>query len=162
MSASIILALHFMDIIAQADAVKLLYIAGVILLISELAVVSMGLFAFNGLLAIYAAYSLQTGQMLLLGIPMDWNIVFGISAIEFILLFAGIYVWRKLKSQRTETGAEGMIGKTARVVRWSGASGIVNFEGENWKAEAERDMELRPDDKLTIAAVKNMTLRVIP
>lgn len=156
--SSLVLALYFLGVIPVDQAVMFLYIVGVILLIAEASVVSLGIFALNGLLAIYAGYSLQSGELALLGLPLDWGIFFAVATIEFFTLSIGIYVWRKLKEQKTDTGAEGMIGRSARVLTWTGREGTVRFEGERWLARSDHDMELTENERVKIAAVERMTL----
>lgn len=156
--SSFVLALYFLGAIPLEQAVMFLYIVGVILIIAEFGVVSLGLFALNGALAIYAGYSLQKGELALLGLPLDWGIFFAVAVIEFFTFFIGIYVWRKLKEKKTDTGAEGMIGRSARVLTWTGREGTVRFEGERWLARSDYDMELAENERVKIAAVEKMTI----
>lgn len=156
--SSLVLALYFMGAIPLDQAVMFLYIVGVILLVAEIGVVSLGIFAMNGALAVYAAYSLQTGELAFLGLPLDWGIFFAVAVIEFFTFSIGIYVWRKLKQKKTETGTEGMIGRSARILTWTGREGTVRFEGERWLARADHEMDLAENERVMIAAVERMTV----
>jgi membrane-bound serine protease (ClpP class) len=156
--SSLVLALYFSGIIPAEQAVMFLYIVGVVLIIAELGVVSLGVFALNGALAIYAAYSIQTGSLAFLGLPLDWGIFFGVATVEFFTVTTGIYIWIKLKQKKTETGTEGMIGRTARIITWSGREGTVRFEGERWLARSDQEMEIAENERVKIAAVERMTL----
>lgn len=160
MITSIILALYFIGIISLDSAVKFLYLAGGLLILAEFGVVSLGILALNGLLAIYAAFSLSQGETAFFGLPMDWGVFFGIALIEFLMLSSSIYVWKKLAAQKTDTGMEGMIGKPVTVITWDGKKGLVSYEGEQWKASSEKNMDLKEGDKISISAVHNMTIKV--
>ena len=56
------------------------------------------------------------------------------------------------------TGAEGMVGKTAVVKRWSGKEGQVAVDGELWTAIG--DEPLLPDEAAIVRGVQGLTLRV--
>ncbi|MDH5723097.1 MAG: hypothetical protein OEY94_07230 [Alphaproteobacteria bacterium] len=160
MITSIILALHFFGFIPVDGAVSFLYVVGALLLIAEVGVVSFGILAVNGLIALYAAYSLQTGHLMFFNLPVDWGLLFGIAFIEFASLAIAIIIWRKLKNMKSQTGTEGMIGQTATVVNWDGLKGTVLYEGEIWKAESGKEMDLNKDDKVSIESVGKMKLIV--
>ncbi|MCB1591706.1 MAG: hypothetical protein KDI90_04560 [Alphaproteobacteria bacterium] len=159
---TIILALYFTGLISQETAITFLYVIGLSLLIAEIGVVSFGLLAFNGLVALFAAYSIQTGTVLLFGLPVDWNIVFGIGFVEFALIVGTIAIHAHLRNLKTDTGKEGMIGAKATVLDWSGKNGQVRLEGEIWKASSSHRLDLSPNDEVTIEAVEKLKLIVRP
>lgn len=155
-----ILALYFMGFVSQETAVTFLAVIGITLIVAEIGVVSFGLLAFNGLIALFSAYSIQTGTVLLFGMPVDWNIVFGIGFVEFALIVATIAIHIHLRNLKTDTGTEGMIGARAVVLDWSGKKGQVRFEGEIWKASSAHRLDLSPNDEVTIEAVEKLQLIV--
>ncbi|MCB1839981.1 MAG: hypothetical protein KDI61_06955 [Alphaproteobacteria bacterium] len=157
---TIILALHFMGFMPLDTTVTFLYVIGVVMIIAEFGVVSFGILAFNGLVALFAAYSLQVGQVLLFGIPVDWNIVFGIGFVEYACIISGVSVHMWLRNLRTDTGTEGMIGARAIVLDWSGKKGQVRIDGEIWKASSLHRLDLVPNDEVTIEAVEKLKLIV--
>ncbi len=157
---TVILALYFMGFVSQETAVTFLYVVGVSLIVAEIGVVSFGLLAFNGLIALFAAYSIQVGQVLLFGIPVDWNIVFGIGFVEFACIVCVIAVHAHLRNLKTATGTEGMIGAKAVVLDWSGKRGQVRFDGEIWKASSTHRLDLSPNDEVTIDAVEKLQVIV--
>ena len=160
MIASIILLLYLIGISPLDMTVDALYIAGALLLLAEIGVASLGVLALNGLLALYAAYAMQTGQAPLLGLDIGWSLFFGIAILEFTALIAGILVWKKLKTMRTDTGPEGMIGQKADILKWEGKKGRVQYEGEAWDAVSEKEMNLEIGDSVTIKQVRKLTLDV--
>ena len=158
MICSIILALHFLGIVDVTTASTALYVTGVVLLVAEIGVVSFGILAFNGLLALYAGYALQVGLAAFFGLDIGWDLFFGVALIEFASLFIGIYLWKRLKRIRNNTGTEGMIGQSAVIIEWSGKKGRVMFEGEPWKALSEKEIEAASGDEFKIIGVKKMSL----
>ncbi len=160
MITSIVLILHFLGFVSLGNAITFLYITGIMLIIAELGVVSFGILAFNGLIALFAAYSLQSGQVLLFGIPVDWNIVFGIAFVEFACVAAGIYMYLANKNKKTDTGTEGMIGRKAVVIDWIGKKGRVRIDGEIWQARSKHRLDVSPNDEVTIEDVNNLNLIV--
>lgn len=160
MIASLIMLLYLTGVLSVESATTSLYVAGVILLVAEIGVISFGLLALNGLIALYAAYTLQTGADLLFGLTPGWPVMFGIAFVEFIIILAVIFVYVWIRGRKTDTGTEGMIGQDATVLEWSGTKGRVRVEGEIWRARSKSDMELQPDDTVKIEAVNKLDLTV--
>ena len=149
MIASIILILYFMNLVSLEVAVACLYTTGVILLIAEFAVVSLGLLSLNALLALYAGFALQTGNTMIMGVEVGWSMVFAIAFLEIALIVIGIWLWRNA-----------MIGKKAAVVEWKGKSGRISYEGEVWKAVSDRDLDLNIGEAVTIKTIEKLTIVV--
>ena len=160
MIASIILILYFMNLISLEVALACLYTSGVILLIAEFAVVSLGLLSLNALLALYAGFALQTGNTMLMGVEVGWSMVFGIAFVEISLIIIGIWLWRNHKRIGISTGTDAMIGKKAAVVEWAGKSGRISYEGEVWKAVSDRDLDLNAGEAVTIKTIEKLTIVV--
>lgn len=160
MLASIILLLHFLGWITPESAIASLYVTGALLLIAEIGVVSFGLLALNGFLALYAANTLQTGVGFFFGLVPGWPFLFGIAFVELLIIIGvvGVYIW--IRNIKNTTGTESMIGQKATILDWDGKKGRVRFEGEIWKAQSDREMELSPDDKVNVAAVNKLDLTV--
>ncbi len=162
MIASFIIILQLLGLISITSAVNSLYIAGILLIISELAVVSFGLIALNGIIALYAAYALQHGSDLIFGAPIGWSVLFGIAFVEIAIIIASTLVYMWLRNKKTNTGIEGMIGQNVTIIKWSKKSGSVNFEGETWKASSAQELELKPDDIAQISEVNHLNLTITP
>ncbi len=160
MIASLIILLYLAGIIPLSSAIPSLYIAGALLLIAEIGVVSFGLLALNGLIAIYAGYTLQAGTDLVFGIPIGWEVLFGIAFVEVLIIAVVITVHMWLRSQKTTTGIEGMINQPATVLDWSGTKGKVRFEGEIWEAHSAAEMDLTKDDTVKIESVGKKQLTI--
>lgn len=158
MIASIIVLLHLIGFIDANSAITSLYIAGAMLLIAELGVVSFGLIALNGLIAIYAGYTLQTGSDIFFGLELGWSVLFGIAFVEVVIVGTVITVHMWLRNKKATTGTESMIGATATVLGWSGTKGSVRVEGEIWKALSSNELELKPDEEVTIETINKLNL----
>ena len=160
MIASLIIALHLLGFVTLTSAITSLYITGCLLIIAEFAVVSFGVIAFNGLLALYAGYSLQVGHDLIFGVPVGWDVLFGIAFVELFMLMSviAIHVW--LRKIKTSTGTEAMIGQKATIAEWDGQKGSVHFEGENWKASSKHEMDLNAGDDVVIESINKLELIV--
>lgn len=86
--------------------------------------------------------------------------LYGIGAAGAAMaLGAGWLGWRASKRKVT-TGPEAMIGAEALVREWSGDSGRVHIQGEEWSAVSERPQALSPGDRVRILAVEDLTLRI--
>lgn len=160
MIASLITALHLVGFISLDSAITSLYVAGILLIIAELGVVSFGLIAFNGIIALYAGYALHTGNDLLFGVAVGWPVLFGIAFVECAIIASVITVHMWLRKQRATTGTEAMIGSKATILDWNGKKGNVRFEGEIWKAHSDKEMDFNPDDKVTVHAVNKLDLTI--
>lgn len=160
MIASFITALYLLGIINAKSATTSLVVAGVLLIIAELGIVSFGLLFFNGLIALYAAAMMFTGTDVIFGVNVGWPVLFGIAAVEILVIVGVISVHMWLKGQKTTTGVEAMIGATATVIDWDGTKGNVRFEGEIWKAKSDVEIDLNTDEEVKISAVNKMYLTI--
>ncbi len=160
MIASLILLLHFLGIISLESAYTSLYIAGAMLLIAEIGVVSLGLLTINGLLALYAGYTLHMGSNTMFGIDIGWPLLFGIAFAEFLVLGIVIMVYLKIKRTKQSSGTESMIGQKATVISWNAKKGSVRYEGEIWNAISTTEMELNENEDVRIESVNKLNLTI--
>ncbi len=160
MIASLIIALHLMGIITLESATSSLYIAGALLIIAEFGVISFGLIAFNGALAIYAGYALQTGGDLIFGVPVGLPTLFSIAFIEFFVIGLVIFVHLWLRKQKVMTGRQAMIGGQVTIIEWGKTSGSVSFEGEIWNATSKDALDLNKNDKALIKSIDKLELTI--
>lgn len=160
MIASLIIALHLMGVITIGSATTSLYVAGSLLIIAEIGIVSFGLLFINGVLAIYAGYALQVGQDLIFGIPIGWSVLFGIAFIEISVISIVVIVHLRLRNMKQITGTQSMIGEKASVLEWDGTRGSVRYEGEIWNAHSKDEIDLNADDTVTISAVSKLDLTI--
>ena len=154
MIASIVLALHLLGVIPLGEAVTFLFIVGALLLIAEFFVTSFGMLGLNGILSLFLAYSLKTGQHTILGIELGWPLFFGIAFVEFSLLAGATYMLMRMRGKPVTTGQEAMIGATATIIDWNGKKGNVRYQGESWKAVSAQDMPLTQDTEVKIVSIK--------
>ncbi len=160
MIASLITGLFLLGFITKQSAITSLIVAGVLLIIAELAIVSFGLLAFNGIIALYAAVTLFTGTDVIFGINVGWPVLFGIALVEIVIIVSIFVVHMWLRGQKTTTGTEAMIGSKATIITWDGKKGTVRYEGEIWKASAETEIDLNIDEEATITSVEKMSLTI--
>lgn len=158
MIATLILALHLAGVIPAADAINFLYISGALLLIAEIFVTSMGVIALNGLIALFIAYSLQTGDNALLGVPIDWPFLFGVAFLEVVLIALIVMVHLSIRRKKVTTGTESMIGETGEIMDWKNGKGRILAQGEPWKASGNGSF--KKGDSVKIVAVNGLVLRI--
>lgn len=160
MIASFILLLHLWGVIPAESAMSFLYLTGVLLILAEIFVTSFGVVALNGIIALFIAYSLQTGNNTVLGLEVDWPFLFGVASIEFLLILITGGIYLHYRKKKVTTGTESMVGADAQVVSWSGKKGIVRIQGESWKALSDTDLNLNADDKVRVQSIDGLVLTV--
>lgn len=158
MIATLILALHLAGLIPAASAINFLYICGALLIVAEFFVVSMGLIALNGVIALFIAYSLQTGDNLILGVPIDWPFLFGLAFLEVVLIGIVVLVYLRMARRKVTTGTESMVGDSAEIIEWSNGKGRVLAQGEPWKAAGSGSF--KKGDSVKITAVEGLILKI--
>ncbi|MCD8520181.1 MAG: hypothetical protein LRY36_01330 [Alphaproteobacteria bacterium] len=158
MIATLILFLHLLGYIPADEAINFLYICGALLLIGEIFVTSMGMLAVNGAIALFIAYALQTGDHSVLGLTIDWSFLFGVAALEIILLVIAVMIYLHYRKKKVTTGTESMVGDSAEVIEWKDGKGRVTAQGEPWKAVG--DEPLKKGDRVKILAVEGLVLKV--
>jgi membrane-bound serine protease (ClpP class) len=100
-------------------------------------------------------------MLLVLGIvglfvlPDPWNVV--VVCLAALVEVGEVFVWIKfLRRYRISTGAEGLVGARAEVI----GPGRVRVHGEIWSATGSSP--LSPGQRVRVAAVEGLTLRVEP
>jgi membrane protein implicated in regulation of membrane protease activity len=89
-------------------------------------------------------------------IPEPWNVV--VVCVAALIEVGEVFFWIKfLRRYRVQTGAEGMVGERGEVI----GPGRVRVRGEIWTATGG-EAELEPGDRIRVAAVDGLTLRVEP
>ncbi len=162
MLASFIVLLYLAGYIKISGAITSLYVAGALLIIAELGIVSFGMIAFNGLIALYAAYTLQTGSDILFGLSIGWPVLFGIALVESFIIASILAIHIRLRKTKNASGIESMIGDSAIVIEWQGKKGNVRYDGEIWKARSENDLTLDANEKVIIQKVNKLELIITP
>ncbi|MCK6419002.1 MAG: hypothetical protein L6Q57_08740 [Alphaproteobacteria bacterium] len=158
MLVAFILILYLLQVLPAAQTAAFLLLIGLSYLALEVFVTSLGLLALNGLLALYASYALYNGLPTLLGVPIGWELVFGIAFVEVVGTLIALRFFLIALQKKAVTGREAMIGQSASVVDWQGRQGRVFVMGETWKAVSDQNLNLQRDAIVTIQAVDHLTL----
>ncbi|MGH9315819.1 MAG: NfeD family protein [Thermoanaerobaculia bacterium] len=136
---ALLLALYAFSVLPVNFAGLALILFAILLFVAEVKVVS------HGLLAIGGAISLVAGSLLLFsgrgeadGYRVDLSIV--LPGLVLTLAVVGFLTWRtiQLRKAPVRTGAQGLVGESARVVRGFAdpeGTGTVLVHGEYWDAE---------------------------
>jgi membrane-bound serine protease (ClpP class) len=161
MITSIILACYLLGLIGAKNAAVFLFVSGLMMIASEFMFPS-GIIAFSGLLGLYVAYSLEYGQSLVFGVPLGWGIFFGIAAAEALIAGAFILLILRHRRIKASTGTESMIGHAAEIIDWTGHQGRVRIQGEIWKAASDTDLDLQPQNTVTVEEINNLILKIKP
>jgi membrane-bound serine protease (ClpP class) len=92
-------------------------------------------------------------------IPSPWNIVVLVLG---ILGEIGEITWgrRLARRMRSQTGAEALVGREAKVVETCRPDGKVRVHGELWQARCEEGADA--GDTVRVTAVRGLTLDVVP
>lgn len=157
---SLLLALYAFSVLPVNLAGLALILFGIGLFVAEIKVVSHGVLAAGGAIALVAgSLMLFTGR----GGESPYRVDLGILLPTLLLTLAviGMLTARTVQLRRrpATTGAAGMVGETARVVEpFAGGSGRVHVFGEYWDARGPSDLE--PGDAVRIVRVDGLTLLV--
>lgn len=135
-----------------------LIILGVIFFIAEIMVISYGLLALGGVVAI------TLGSLMLFESPepwlrISWQVL--LPSLVGTLLFFGTLVYLAVRGQMRKpvSGKEGMIGERGVARTDLAPSGQVFIHGEIWQAEAETG-EVHAGDAVEITGIQGLHLKV--
>lgn len=155
----LLLAFFTFQVLPVNYAAVLLILFGIGLFVLEVKVPSYGVLSVGGILSLLFGSMMLTGTSapeLRVSLSVILPVVFGLSAILFVLVRLGIASQRR----RPETGTAGMIGEAATVMRAiaPGAPGRVATHGEIWTATSEE--AVAEGEGVIVTAVDGLTLRV--
>jgi membrane-bound serine protease (ClpP class) len=150
---ALVLALYSLGTLDASWGGIALIILGFVLLALELFVVSFGLLAAGGLIAIVL------GSMILFaGSPEGFKVNIGVMAaiVAGITLFAIFTVQSavKMRKRQAATGREGMSGAVAVALTQLDPKGEVLLEGERWRAVAE-DGPVEADEEVVVVRMED-------
>ena len=157
---SLLLAFYAFSVLPVNLAGLFLILFGIALFVAEVKVVSHGLLAAGGAIAILA------GSMMLFsgrGGTSPYRVDVGILLPSLVLALAivALLTARTIRARRrpATTGVAGMIGEPGRVVeRFADGAGRVHIFGEYWDARGPADLE--PGDAVRVVRVDGLTLTV--
>jgi membrane-bound serine protease (ClpP class) len=157
---SLLLALYAFSVLPVNLAGLFLILFGIGLFVAEVKVVSHGLLAAGGAIALIAgSLMLFTGRAGESGYRVDLGIV--LPSLVLTLAIVGLLTARtiRLRRQPATTGAAAMVGETARVVEGFGrGEGKVHVFGEYWDARGPSD--LASGEAVRIVRVDGFVLQV--
>ncbi|NCT40732.1 MAG: hypothetical protein GW778_03605 [Alphaproteobacteria bacterium] len=137
----------------------LLLIVGAILILSEIFIPMFGLVGLIGLALVIMGSAVSFDPAL---VEYGLAMIFAVSMMLALIIGAGLWVGIKAYRKRTQTGKEGMIGDTARVISWNDTQGRVFIDGENWHAQSAKPLTLAKDEIVRVIEMKDLTLMIEP
>ena len=138
--------------------------AGVALLLLGVALILAEAFSPSfGALGIGGAVAFVLGGTMLVdteapGFGVSLPLLVGVASLSLLLTLATVRLALKTRRLRSPSGAEGLVGRSARVLDWDGAEGHVHAEGERWQAGSME--RLQPGQVVQIHAVLGLQLQV--
>jgi membrane-bound serine protease (ClpP class) len=159
---AMLLALYAFSVLPVNLAGLALILFAILLFVAEVKVVSHGLLAVGGAIALVAGSALLfAGRGDAAGYRVDLSII--LPGLGVTLLTVGFLTWNTVRLRRlpVTTGTPGLIGQEARVVRgFAGQEGrgTVLVNGEYWDADGAPGAQ--PGEPVRILKVDNFTLRV--
>lgn len=159
---SIILALYALHTLPVNYAGIALIVFAVILFLLEIKVVSHGLLAIGGTIALLlgSAMLIRPSSSLEL-VELSWSVILlsaGLTAFFFLVV---IGLGLRAQQARPASGVEGAIGQFAIAQSRLNPDGTVTFHGELWNARTTTP-PIPVGHRVTITAVKGLTLFVEP
>jgi membrane-bound serine protease (ClpP class) len=155
---SLILAFFAFQSLPINFAGMLLILFAIVLFIAEVKVVSHGVLAIGGVVAM-ALGSLMLYDEPEAGFRVSWLVI-----IPTVAVTAGIFVFAltagvRALSRRPQLGAEALVGATGTAFGAVAGEGQIKLQGEIWRAVAERPI---PDGMpVRVVGVDGLTLRVV-
>ncbi len=130
MIITLILALYLSGLVGAGEAAAFLYVCGLMLITAEFFLPAWGIAGFNGAVALFLGYAIQTGHSQILGFPVGWGLWFGMAFVEALLATAVVIIAVRHRRIKPVSGAEAMPGQKAVVVEWEGDAGRVRVARE--------------------------------
>lgn len=140
----------------------LLILFAFVLIIAEAHVPSFGILGIAGIISLLAGGHFIIEQGGIFGYPLDWPFFLGLATATAIPLFFASYVIAKHRHKKPVAGVEGMIGRDAKIVEWSGNTGRVHVQGELWAAHSTHPFSFTEGDLVIIGGVNDMSLHIHP
>lgn len=153
----LILAFYAFQTIPVNYAGVLLILLSIVLFVAEALVVSYGILAIGGIVAMFL------GSLMLFESPLPYLRASLLVIIPTVLATAGLFILAitfavRAQFRKTETGAEGMIGQVGEARSRISPTGKVFVAGEYWDAESNDVIE--EGEKVRVTALKGLKLMV--
>ena len=157
---SLILAFFALQSLPINYAGLLLILFGVVLLIAEVKVVSHGVLAIGGIVA------MALGSLMLFdtpdvgGLRVSWWVVGATVGATAVLVLFVLSVGIRALAQRPVLGTSALIGQTGIARDALAPEGQVTVQGEIWRAVAD-DGPVSPGSQVRVVGVQGLTLKVV-
>jgi membrane-bound serine protease (ClpP class) len=155
---SLILAFFAFQSLPLNYAGLLLILFAVVLFIAEVTVVSHGILAIGGVVAM-ALGSLMLFDAPEVGFRVSWLVIAPTVAITAGLFLFALTVGVRAFRRRPQLGVSGLIGQAGVALGALGPEGQVTVQGEIWRAVADRP--LADGARIRVVDVQGLTLRVV-
>ncbi|MCL5267063.1 MAG: nodulation protein NfeD [Bacteroidetes bacterium] len=156
---SLILAFYAFQTLPINYAGLALIILGIILFIAEVKIVSHGILAIGGVIALFL------GSMMLIHSPgqfvsISLSVIISMVAVATVFFLWIVGLGLRAQTRRTETGLEGMLGESGSVISEisPGSVGQVTVHGEIWKATSDEHLEAGA--QVVVESFSNWVLKV--
>jgi len=155
----LLLALYALQLLPVNYAGMGLILLGVVLMVAEAFVPSIGILGLGGIVAfVIGSVILMDTDVPGFGINLGLVGGFALSSAAFFIIALGLLV--KSKHSPIVSGKEEMIGHAGVVMDDFTGTGMVRIHSENWRAVC--DDPLRKDEKVMVTAIDGLLLRVTP
>lgn len=159
---SLILAFYSLHTLPVNYAGLALIVFGVILFVIELKVVSHGLLALGGIVAItLGSVMLITSESSLDMISLSWKVILTMVGLTAAFFFFAIGKGVQAQRRKTTTGIEGLLGSTGEAMTDLSPEGTVRVHGEIWQA-ATKEGSISKGTQIIVASVNGLHLIVAP
>lgn len=161
---SLILGAVTMDILPIRPAAIGLLLLGIALLALELLtpIPSYGVLGLGGAASLFLSgiFLLDPAETNLRLSSEFWLPIF--AAVVGFMVFIGYQAGRAIRATPYAQGAEGLVGKSGKVVTSEGATARILVQGELWNAQSKSAAALTKDQIVTIVAQDGLTVFVEP
>jgi membrane-bound serine protease (ClpP class) len=156
-SLSLILAFFSLQLLPVSWAGLLLIVAGIVLFILEIKIISHGLLTIGGVTAMIFG-SLMLFEPLETGIRVGLELIIPASLITALFFVFVIGMGLRAQRRKVTTGVEGLVGEIGTAFTPLSPLGKVKVHGEIWDAEGSG--EIAAGSQIRVIAVHGMSLKV--
>lgn len=140
----------------------MLVFLGIGMIITEIFLPALGLFGIAGIAAVITGSVVlhNSGFLERAEIGIGW-IIGLVTTLVALSLAAGWVTWRAYQ-QKAQSGPESILGTEVDIIDWNGRTGRVRAQGDIWQAVSDDTLILRPGDRVLVARVEDLHLKITP
>lgn len=154
-----VIALYALNMIPFDYAGLLLILLGIALMVAEVFVVGFGILGIGGIIAFaFGSLLLFDADTLGQSVSIPLIIAFSLSSLAFFVLVMKLFL--SSRSAKVVSGADEMIGMTARVVDTTKSGYLVHCHGETWSAVSESKLSI--GQNVEVVELSGLVLKVKP